>query len=117
MKKIQVLKKRKDFLRVAKGIRKVMPSVILQAAPCLCKEICEPKVGYTATKKIGKAHIRNKTRRRMRAAVAEVFPKYAKNNIEYVLIGRWNTAICPFELLKQNLAKAVEEISKELENA
>lgn len=117
MQKIEVLKKRKDFIRVAKGVKAIFPTLILMAAPSLCEEECRPKVGYTTTKKIGKANVRNKARRRMRAAVAEIFPKYAKNNTEYVLVGRWNTAICPFSLMKKNLKKALFVVSKELQNA
>lgn len=86
------------------------------AARSLCAEECPPKVGYTTTKKIGKANVRNRARRRMRAAVAEIFPKYAENNIEYVLVGRWNTATCPFTVLIKNLKKAIQEVSKELKN-
>jgi len=117
MKKITVLKKRKDFVRVAKGVKCSLPGIFLMAARSLCAEICDPKVGYTTTKKIGKAHVRNRARRRMRAAVAEIFPKYAKNNVEYVLVGRWNTATCPFYILKKNLKKALHDVAKELENA
>ena len=116
MKKIEVLKKRKDFVRVAKGVKSIMPAVILMAARSLCKEDCAPKVGYTTTRKIGKANVRNRARRRMRAAVAELFPKYAVNNIEYVLIGRWNTAICPFDVLLKSLEKALQKVAKELAN-
>jgi len=118
MNKIELLKKRKDFVRVAKGFTTVTPTVILQAARSLCAQKIAPKVGYTTSKKIGKAHIRNKARRRMRAAVAEVFEKYAMDNVEYVLIGRYNTSYCLFENLKQNLIRGLKAAQKEFgENA
>lgn len=116
MTKIEILKKRKDFVRVAKGFTSVMPTVILQAAQSLCAENSAPKVGYTTSKKIGKAHIRNKARRRMRAAVAEVFSKYAMDNFEYVLVGRYNTSYCPFDTLKQNLIRGLKAAQKEFQN-
>ena len=116
MKKISVLKKRKDFVRVAKGVKSIRNTLLLMAARSLCEEECEPKVGYTTTKKIGKANVRNRARRRLRAAVAEVFPRFAQNNVEYVLVGRWNTATCPFDMLKKNLISALKFVAKELKN-
>ena len=114
MDKILVLKKRKDFLRVAQGIRMVVSTIILQAAPSLSGDPVPFKVGYTTTKKIGKAHIRNRTRRRMRAVVRDVFPQLALPNVEYVLIGRYNTATCPYKMLKSDLKWALKKTNKML---
>ncbi len=112
MSEILVLKKRKDFLRVAKGVRMVVPTVILQAAHSLSAEPASFKVGYTTTKKIGPAHVRNRTRRRLRAVVREVFPDLALKNAEYVLIGRYNTAYCPYQTLKSDLKRALKKANK-----
>lgn len=50
------LKKRKDFLRVAKqGQKMVTSTVILQAAQSLSAPEQNPKTGFTTTRKIGKA--------------------------------------------------------------
>lgn len=109
MKKILHLKKRRDFVRVAEGIRMVVSTVILQAAPSLSKEFIPYKIGFTATKKIGKACVRNRTRRRLRAVAREIFPDRALANVEYVLIGRFNTANCPFERLKSDVKWALKK--------
>ncbi|MFV0625756.1 MAG: ribonuclease P protein component [Alphaproteobacteria bacterium] len=114
MSEIDKIKKRKDFLRVAKGIKVVTQSLILQAAQSLSMEETPPKIGYTTSKKIGKAHVRNRTRRRLRAAVQEIFPDKALKNIEYVLIGRYNTATCDFSILKDNLSFALKRANKEI---
>ncbi len=114
MDKISVLKKRKDFLRVAKGIRMVVSTVILQAAPSLSDETIPCKIGYTATKKIGKAHVRNRTKRRLRAAAQAIFPTLGLPNVEYVLIGRYNTADCPFKVLKSDMKWALKKTNKML---
>lgn len=109
MTEILVLKKRKDFVRVAKGVVKVTKTAILQAAPSLSDDNTPPKIGYTTTKKIGKAHIRNRTRRRMRAVIRELLPIYGMDNIDYVLIGRHNTHYCPYKELFSDIKWAIKK--------
>ena len=110
---ILTLKKRKDFVRVAnKGLRVVTSTVILQAAQNLSPEQQNVFVGYTTTKKIGKAHVRNRARRRLRAAVREIFPQSAQMNNTYVLIGRYNTADCPYKDLCQDLKWGLKKLAK-----
>ena len=45
-------------------------------------------VGYTATKRLGNATIRNKSKRRMRELAKKVITKYGKINFYYVLIAK-----------------------------
>ena len=73
------------------------------------------KIGFTTTKKLGKAHIRNRARRRMRAAVRELFPSRALADTDYVLIGRYNTADCPFDKLKGDLCYGLKKLHKQLQ--
>lgn len=106
------IKKRKDFIRAAKiGEKVVTTSIILQAAQSLSDSPIAPKFGFTTTKRIGKAHIRNRARRRMRAVVRELCP-LALNNTEYVLIGRRNTADCDFEILQRDLKYGLNKINR-----
>ena len=108
---IFTIKKRKEFLRVAgKGQKVVTSSLVLQAAQNLCLEENKRFVGYTTTKKIGKAHIRNRARRRLRAAVRQVFPSLSQPQTSYVLIGRRNTADCTFTKLCKDLTYALKKI-------
>ena len=77
-------------------------------------------IGFTATKKLGKAHIRNRVKRRLRAAARDVLPDLGKDGFNYVLIGRYNTEKVPFDLLKKDLKKGVKKLNnllKEKENA
>ena len=119
MVKVLVLKKRKDFIRAAKGLKMVSSSLIVQAAHSLSSayrtadnDCCF--VGYTVTKKIGKAHLRNRVKRRLRAAVRAIMPKTAKGQTDYVLIGRYNTADTDFTKLKEELKTAVSRLNKML---
>ncbi len=110
------IKKRKDFLRVAKqGLKMVTSTVILQAAQSLSASETSTKIGFTTTKKLGKAHIRNRARRRMRAALREVYDKLHPG-YEYVLIGRYNTAECDFAKLREDLTWGLKKLNKLFES-
>lgn len=111
MTKILTFKKRKDFLRVAQGSYVATRNMVLQAAPSLLKTD-NIMVGYTVTKKIGNAVIRNKSKRRLRAIVREVLIKYALERIDYVFIARNSTAECDYKELKQDTVYALKRINK-----
>lgn len=113
--KVFTLKKRKDFLKAAKGYKVVTNGLVLQAAlsfPMPEEECCF--VGYTTSKKIGKAHIRNFVRRRLRAIVQQVMSDNALSGVDYVLIGRHNTAELNFEYLCKKVKNAIAEINQQI---
>lgn len=123
------LKKRADFLRVA-GQRKkwATPGLVLQAAPVpmgpadatseadansagfSCCRDGVIRVGFTTSKKVGNAVARNRARRRLRAAVDEVFPTLARPGLDYVVIGRQETVDRPYSLLLQDLRTALKRV-------
>jgi len=110
------IKKRKDFLRVAKqGTKMVTPTVILQAAQSLSVSVPASKIGFTTTKKLGKAHVRNRARRRMRAALRQFYAEL-KPGYEYVLIGRYNTAECDFSKLLNDLSWGLKKLHRLFES-
>lgn len=86
------LKKRGEFLRVASARRKfVTPSLILQARPhdeSDTEDLAPIRVGFTVSRRVGNAVVRNRVRRRLRAAAEEIMPEFADANSDFVIIGR-----------------------------
>ena len=64
-------------------------------------------VGYTATKKLGNAIIRNKSKRIMRELARKVITKYGKINFYYVIIAKSNLLKKPFKELELELEKLI----------
>ncbi|MFN3077491.1 MAG: ribonuclease P protein component [Alphaproteobacteria bacterium] len=110
---IQRLKRRPDFLRVAGGRRKwVAPGLILQAAPMVGEASGGDvvRVGFTVTRKVGNAVVRNRVRRRLKAAAGLVMPGAACPGFDYVLIGRGGTLERPFADLVLDLRTALARV-------
>jgi ribonuclease P protein component len=76
------------------------------------QEETEVRVGFTVTKKVGNAVVRNRVKRRLRAAAAEVFPRLGRADTDYVVIGRLATLTRPFPALLQDLEQAVEKLGR-----
>lgn len=105
------IRNRKDFLRAADNGRKFRTTgFILQMLPNQTKETV--RVGFTTTKKLGHAVIRNKIRRRLREMVRLIFIPQAPKGFDYVFIGRTATVDRPFELLKSDAVYVLDQISK-----
>ncbi|MDG2242293.1 MAG: ribonuclease P protein component [Rhodospirillaceae bacterium] len=106
------LKRREDFLRVAAARKKcVTNGFVLQA--CASPDNSDDlRVGFTASRKVGGAVDRNRTKRRLRVAAARVLPELGKPGTDYVLIGRRDTATMPFATLENDLRQAVAKISE-----
>src|SRR5258708_8832467 len=69
------LTERSEFLRVAASRRKsVAPGLILQALRRDGGSEQRSRIGFTASKKVGNAVIRNRARRPLRAPVRQVMP-------------------------------------------
>ena len=100
------LKRRAEFLLAAKdGRRAALPGLVLQARPR--GDDAPVRLGFTVTKKVGNAVVRNRTKRRLRAAAREVLGEEPAPGIDLVLIGRDGTRGRRFALLKDDLRRAM----------
>ena len=110
---IERLKQRSEFLRVAAARRKwVTPGLILQAASMPAGSDNQTfRIGYTASRKVGGAVRRNRARRRLRAAVAEVMASRAQAGRDYVLIARPATVERRFTDLISDLKSAFDGLA------
>jgi ribonuclease P protein component len=109
--------KRSEFLAVAGARRKcAMPGLVLQARRWAADEPLDApdsparRVGFTATRRVGGAVVRNRARRRLRAVAREILPAQAADRYDYVLIARAATGRRPFESLKRDLEKALDRV-------
>jgi ribonuclease P protein component len=86
------LKTRRDFLRVADTrARFATPGLILQVRRHSAEEtsvLPDIRVGFTVSKKVGNAVVRNRVKRRLRAAADEIIGTRSKPGRDYVLVGR-----------------------------
>jgi ribonuclease P protein component len=106
---LERLKRREEFLRVAEGRRKaVAPGLILQAAPS--EASATVRVGFTASRKVGGAVVRNRARRRLRAAAAAVLPLHAEPGHDYVVIARAGTVSRAYGKLLDDLAGGLRRL-------
>lgn len=105
------LTKRGEFLRLAARGRKIAKfGFVLQLEQR--EQGDEVRVGYTATKKIGNAVVRNRAKRRLREASRLVLSSRSISAHDLVLIARRETGDMDFSRLKQNLAQALDEALK-----
>ena len=118
--KMMRLQKRSDFLRVAaRKINWATRGLVLQVAPhqtstdqaersALTLAMC---VGFTASKRVGRAVQRNRAKRRLRAVADHVLPVEAMPQMDYVLIGRRETLERSYDALVGDLRYALKKLN------
>ena len=111
MSKIVRLKRRADFLAVSAQRRKcVTPGLILQAGVRPAETAAPPRLGFTASRKVGIAVKRNRARRRLKEAAERVFGRYAAPGHDYVVIARGETLTREFYDLVADLETAMRRL-------
>jgi ribonuclease P protein component len=107
------LKTRADFLRVAGTRRRAArPGLVLQAASSPPEHDKAVRVGFTASRKVGNAVVRNRAKRRLRAAAAEVLSRAGRRGTDYVLIARAGTAERAYADLVTDLESALRQVDR-----
>lgn len=111
------LRRRREFLRVARGGRKwAARGLVLQVRDALVGDAearagdAEARVGFTASRKVGNAVARNRAKRRLRAAVDEVMPACAAPGLDYVIIARGATLTRRYGDLLADLKTALRRV-------
>lgn len=113
------LKRRVEFTRIRGGGRWSTDTLVLEGKPRdgagekkggLVDD--DPRFGFTVTKKIGGAVVRNRVRRRLKEAVRALPPGLARPNHDYVLIARAGAVACSFEQLQGDLAVALGRVHR-----
>ncbi|CAA9522176.1 MAG: Ribonuclease P protein component [uncultured Sphingomonadaceae bacterium] len=70
------------------------------------------RVGFTVTKKIGGAVVRNRMKRRFRALARELLPAGGVPGADHVLIGRAEGVERDFGTLRAEFAKALAKLGR-----
>jgi ribonuclease P protein component len=112
------LKRRAEFVAVAATRQRwVTPAFVLQAGPRLAPAAtvaaaAEIGVGFTASRRIGKAVARNRARRRLVEAARAVLPGTARPGYNYVIVARPAVLTCPFDRLLSDLGTAFARVTR-----
>ncbi len=112
---LETLKNRRDFLAAARAGKAVTTGMIVQRRDRRTDETDAPgiRVGYTASKKVGNAVLRNRAKRRMRAVARDVLGCNEEQCTDFVLIARsGKTVERPFEALRGDLEYALRKLAK-----
>src|SRR6476619_3658867 len=109
--RLTILKKRADFLAANGGLRASTPGFILLVRD---RKDSDPliRVGFTVTKRIGGAVVRNRMKRRFRALAREIVPAKGFAGADHVMIGRAKGIERDFALLRSELYSALQNLRK-----
>jgi len=112
-----MLKKRSEFLYVRDGLYSAKGGVVVQMRENTARlsptaeNTPEIRMGFTATKKIGNAVIRNRAKRRLREAARLLLPEFGMVGYDYVLIARSTTTARNWVDLLDDTRKALITLS------
>jgi len=107
---IDRLTRRPQFLAAAKGVSQARGAVVVQQ---LDRQDGEPtiRLGFTATRKVGGAVVRNRCKRRLREAARQLAPLYGRPGCDYVFIARMGTAEREWTRLLDDVKSALTKLA------
>jgi ribonuclease P protein component len=114
---LTTIKKRADFLRLRGGVRWSGSAFLLEGKPRPLPATGQPpstgtRYGFTITKKIGKAHERNRMRRRLSHALRSVTIPPQLIDWDCVIVARRAAHDCPFEDLVRDFDAALKRLAR-----
>ncbi|BAQ16244.1 ribonuclease P protein component [Methyloceanibacter caenitepidi] len=107
------LKTRSEYMFVKGGTRFATPSLVLQARRRVPGTGQSPELarfGFTATKRLGGAVVRNRARRRLKEAVRLTAAGQVLEGYDYVLIARGGAVQRPFTEVIKDLQRALTKV-------
>jgi ribonuclease P protein component len=122
------LKRPAEFKRVRGGARIATDLFIIECrlrpAPALPEPVTaalaaparpapEPRFGFTITRKVGKAVVRNRIRRRLREALRLLEEGHARGDSDYVVVASRGLHDYPFAGLQEALRSAFERLAQQ----
>jgi ribonuclease P protein component len=110
--RLVTITKRADFLAANAGLRVATPGFVLLVRD---RKDSNPaiRVGFTVTKKIGGAVVRNRMKRRFRALAREIVPAKGIAGADHVMIGRAKGIERDFGQMRSELANALDGLRKQ----
>lgn len=118
--KIVTLKRPAQFKRVRGGARLAGPLFIIEgrrqpAGPgeSQAAGLLGPRFGFTITRKVGSAVVRNRIRRRLKEALRTLGSEHARPDYDYVVVASRAAHDYPFAGLQDALREAFERLHRQ----
>ena len=106
------IKKRKEFGYIHKNGNPIFgTNMVLLFTENKFKKV---RVGFSVSKKVGKAHIRNKIKRQLRAIVREYMPNILTST-NYVIIAKPTIVDLSFDKMKKECVKLFTKVAEKKE--
>lgn len=107
--RIERLRRRAEFLAAARGRSASRGAVVVQVLERNDTRVKPDliRVGFTATRKVGGAVVRNRAKRRLREAARRLLAEHGRPGCDYVFIARAGTPTRPWDRLLDDVKTAL----------